>query len=157
MQFDAFIFNADKLAAPKACFDMKIQEREMKMRSVGAFIAKATLLTIPAIFLIGCYTTTTINSDPSGLAVYHQGQYIGRTPVDLRVENGLENSAGSPVILKTNDGRKHSIMLRKSWSPGYLILDAILCIPTLGLACYLIYFNGKTYDWEYNLTPDVGY
>jgi hypothetical protein len=70
--------------------------------------------------------------------------------VEVKLKDGLENPGGTSAKIELKGYRTQNVLLDKGWSAGYLILDALICIPTLGLGCYLIYFNGKTHEDEYH-------
>jgi hypothetical protein len=98
----------------------------------------------------GCTTTATIRTNPPGANLFFGGRYMGKTPVTVELKDGLEAAAGTSARLELEGYRTQNVLLGKEWSPGYIALDILACVPTLGLACYLIYFNGKTHDSEYD-------
>lgn len=109
------------------------------------------LLLAIIILATGCRTTAIINSNPQGANLFIGGQYRGKTPLEVELKDGLESAAGTSARLELEGHRTQNTILSKEWSVGYILLDALLCLPTFGAGCYLIYFNGKTHDSEYNI------
>jgi len=99
--------------------------------------------------LTGCSTMSTIRSDPPGAKVYVKGVYVGETPVTVKLKDGLDSANQYWVQIKKPGYKTFKVTLPKQWSAGYLILDALICLPTLGIGCYLVYFNGKSHYDRY--------
>ena len=99
--------------------------------------------------LAGCATVSTITSEPPGAKVYMRGQYLGRTPVVVRLNDGLLDDSNHYVIVKKDGFKTQQFPLQKRWSAGYIALDALICGPTLGLGCYLAALNAKVHEKQY--------
>ncbi len=100
--------------------------------------------------LIGCSTTAIIHTTPPGANLFVSGVYVGKTPVAVTLKDGLESPAGTSAKVELAGHRTQHVMLHKDWSAGYILLDLAACLVTLGVGCYLIYFNGKTHCDEYH-------
>lgn len=96
-----------------------------------------------------CSTTSQIITNPPGAKVYLSGRYLGLSPVEARLTDGFVDGANYWVKVQKEGYKTQDFKLRQSWSPGYIVLDALICLPTLGLGCYLVYLNAKTHESEY--------
>ncbi len=117
---------------------MKISERQTKV-----------FLLLLVLGVSACTTTSTIITRPPGAKVYLSGQYLGRSPVEAELNDGFVDGADYWVEVKKKGYRDQRFRLQQHWSPGYIVLDILICLPTLGFGCYLVYFNAKTHDSEY--------
>jgi hypothetical protein len=114
---------------------------------------------IAAFFLFGasaCSTMSTIRSDPPGAKVYMQGRYLGSTPVQVELKDGFIEGSDYFIKVQKEGYKTQEFKLAQRFSVGYIVLDALLCLPTLGLGCNLAYLNGQTHLSEYPvlLEPD---
>lgn len=97
-----------------------------------------------------CTTTSTIRTRPPGARVFVNGAYVGESPVEVELPDGLQSfPAGTSAKLELDGYETQNVLLTKSWSVGYLLLDGLLLLPTLGLSGYFAVFNGKTHESEY--------
>ena len=107
------------------------------------------LVLLLTLILSACSTTSTIVTKPPGAKVNLSGRYLGRSPVEVKLTDGFVDDANYWVKVKKEGYKTQDFKLEQRWSPGYIILDVVLCIPTLGLGCYLVWLNGKTHQSEY--------
>ena len=107
------------------------------------------LLLVVALGLSACSTTSMILTNPPGAKIYLSGRYLGLSPVEAELTDGFVDGANYWVKIKKEGYKTQDFKLRQRWSPGYIVLDILICLPTLGAGCYLVYLNGKTHDSEY--------
>jgi hypothetical protein len=105
---------------------------------------------------VGCSTMVTVNSQPQGAKLFVRGKYVGRTPVKVKMEDGLDSTANYHLELRKEGYKTAKANILPTWSGGFIALDAIFCLPTLGITCYLIYFNGKTHESEHTFPLEPG-
>lgn len=96
----------------------------------------------------GCYTTATINTTPQGAKVFVKGQYRGRSPVEVELKDGTYAST-SYIKLEKEGYKTTEVPVAPTWSPGFVILNTLLFLPTLGLSVYMCMLNCKTHSWDY--------
>ncbi len=113
-------------------------------------IVKTTLaLVLAAAMLGGCYTTATINTEPQGAKVWVKGKYRGRSPVEVELKDGTYAST-SYIKLEKEGYKTTEVPVKPTWSPGFVILNVLLFLPTLGLSYYFCLLNCKTHSWDYS-------
>lgn len=117
---------------------------------------KTIALALLASSLCACSTTSMIVTNPPGANVYIKGQFMGQSPVEVDLTDGFVDGANYWVKLTKQGYKTQEIKLRQSWAVGYIVLDALLCIPTFGLGCYLIYLNGRTHECDYHFLLEPG-
>lgn len=110
---------------------------------------RAPGLLLVASLLGACSTTATINTVPQGAKVWVRGEYRGRTPIEVKLEDGTYASA-TYVKLAKKGFRPAEVKLKPTWSPGFLVLNVLLFLPTFGGSVYLCMLNCKTHDWNYS-------
>jgi len=97
----------------------------------------------------GCATTATIRTDPPGARVYLRGQYMGTSPVKVKLKDGFADDAGYHVKVEKEGYQTQSAGLQQDWSVGGIVTDILLLVPTLGNSIYIGYFNAKRHREEY--------
>ena len=111
-------------------------------------VNRGLLLVLAAGMLGGCYTTATINTEPQGAKVFVKGQYRGRSPVEVELKDGTYASTSYIKLVK--EGYKPTeVPVKPTWSPGFIILNVLLFLPSLGTSVYLCMLNCKTHSWDY--------
>jgi hypothetical protein len=112
---------------------------------------KTWILTLAtaALMATGCSTMATIRTDPPGARVYLKGKYIGTSPVQVKLKDGLAGDAHYYVKVEKEGYESQSGGLDQRWSVGGIVVDALLLLPTLGASVYLGYFNAKRHEDEY--------
>ena len=97
---------------------------------------------------LGCSTTSAIRTNPPGAKVYLKGEYLGESPVSAKLKDGFVGADYHVRI--TKDGYEpQEFKLEQHLSAGLITLDAITCLPTLGIMCYVIALNGQRHEDEY--------
>ncbi len=112
-------------------------------------IKTALTMAVAAALLGGCYTTATINTEPQGAKVFVKGKYRGRSPVEVSLKDGTYAST-SYIKLEKEGYKTVEVPVKPTWSPGFVILNVLLFIPTLGLSYYFCLLNCKTHSWDYS-------
>ena len=97
----------------------------------------------------GCSTTAIINTVPQGAKAWVRGEYRGLTPIEVKLEDGTYATA-TYVKLAKEGYRPTEVKLKPTWSPGFIILNVLLVLPTLGGSVYFCMLNCKTHDGEYS-------
>jgi len=100
----------------------------------------------------GCSTVSTIRSNPPGARVYVNNRYVGTSPVKVKLNDGLLDGSDYVVKLVREGYETQTVSLAKNWSAGYLALDILLLLPTLGISGYFIVLNGQVHEDSYNFT-----
>ena len=55
----------------------------------------------------------------------------------------------SYIKLEKEGYRTTEVPVKPTWSPGFVVLNVLLFIPTLGLSYYFCLLNCKTHSWDY--------
>lgn len=105
----------------------------------------AVVISLVALHLTGCATSTMIISNPPGAEVTQQGRSLGQTPV--RYETSMWIMSSETVDVKSPSGEVQSITLRRSEIdplPFVASLGACFCFgwTGIGLAGGIVYFAG---------------
>ena len=106
-------------------------------------------LLVPTVLWTGCSTTAVINTVPQGAKAWVRGEYRGRTPIEVNLEDGTYATA-TYVKLAKEGYRPTEVKLKPTWSPGFIILNVLLFLPTFGGSVYFCMLNCKTHDGEYS-------
>jgi len=104
-----------------------------------------------AALLAGCSTTTIIRTEPPGAKVYLKDEYVGETPVQVKLRDGFLSDAIYRARIEKDGYEPQDYGLEQHYSVGLLILDGVVCLPTLGFGCYLAALNGQRHQDEYSV------
>jgi len=99
-----------------------------------------------ALSMTGCTSTaSTIRTDPAGAKVFVGDVYMGPSPVQVQLDDGARHS-----VRIAKDGYEPRVLtLDRQYAVGFIVLDSVACLPTLGFGCYLITRNGQRHLSEY--------
>lgn len=118
------------------------------MRRVLAAVALACALG-------GCSTTTTINTHPQGAHLWVRDQYVGRSPQRVRLDDG-PLAANRVWVRAELEGHVPTFrQLEQDPAAGWILLDTLLVVATVGLAAPVYVVNATAHRAEYliELTP----
>lgn len=107
-----------------------------------------------SLFVCSCTTTSTIRTSPPGAKVYLNNRYIGRTPVKVKLNDGFLDNAKYFVKIEKPGYETQQFPLEQTWRAGWIILDVLLLLPTLGISGYLIVVNGKRHKAKYHVVME---
>lgn len=102
-----------------------------------------------ALALSACTTTSTINTAPPGAKIHVADRYLGMSPVKVKMNDGYLDDTTYFAKISKEGYETQEFELTQRMRPGFIALDALLCLPTFGLGCYLIALNGKRHEKEY--------
>lgn len=108
-------------------------------------------ISLVAFFSAACTTTqATIRTTPPGAKVYLRGKYLGRTPVQVKLNNGWLDESQYRVSIKHEGHKPVKVKLDQEIQAGNIVGDLFLGFVTLGYGWYLGILNGKTHSAEYS-------
>jgi len=107
-----------------------------------------------SLFVCSCTTTSTIRTSPPGAKVYLNNRYVGRTPVKVKLNDGFLDNANYFVKIEKPGYKTQQFPLEQTWRAGWIILDVLLLVPTLGISGDLILVNGKRHKAKYHVVME---
>ncbi len=110
-------------------------------------LASRLAVTALALVLTACTTTATIHTIPPGARVYIRGTYRGKSPVKVELKDGFDNALYYARLEKEGYATDE-VRLQDHYSP-WIVLDAILLLPTLTLWRFVLQANGRRHQDEY--------
>lgn len=97
----------------------------------------------------GCSTTTTINTRPQGAHLWVRDQYVGRSPQRVRLDDG-PLAANRVWVRAELEGHVPTFRrLEQDAAAGWIVLDTLLVIATVGLAAPVYVVNATAHRTEY--------
>ena len=99
--------------------------------------------------LAGCTTKSVIHTKPSGADVFLNTRYLGKSPAKAKLTDGYLDGSSYSVKLEMEGYRTQTVHLEQRPAAGYIVLDALFCLPTFGITCYLFAVNGRKHKHNY--------
>jgi hypothetical protein len=93
---------------------------------------------------------STITSNPPGARVYLREQYVGTTPVTVKLDDGFLDNSRYNIRIAMDGYREQALVLQQEWSAGGIVLDALLFFPTLGIMGYVCALNCQRHRDSYS-------
>jgi len=97
-----------------------------------------------ATILAGKQANVSFSADPEGASVYVNGSLMGKTPVQLKLENNKDYT----IEFREEGYQSKTVFLNKGIGAGWIILDVVF-----GLVPVIV--DAATGDWNFLTTDNV--
>ncbi len=115
-----------------------------KIASVAVILGMFWVLSGCATILAGKQADVSFSADPQGASVYVNGSLMGKTPVQIR----LDNNKDYIIEFREEGYQTKTVFLNKGLGAGWLILDVVF-----GLIPVIV--DAATGDWNFLTTDNV--